>query len=399
MKHPLFITKDGKSYFSPFVLVTSLFFLWGFAHSILDVLNKHFQSHLDVSKAESGLVQTMVYGGYFLMALPAGWIIKKWGYRIGVVTGLLLYGVGALLFIPGEQIMSFPFFLFSLFVIGCGLTCLETSANPYITILGKPEDGARRLNLAQSFNGLGWIMGPMVGSLLILSDDSQLALPYAVVGIIVILLGLVFTRLDLPIPDAVISTPSNETLSHDRFFNKFFWFGAIALFLYVAAQTGINSFFINYVTEIEPTISAQLAGLILSFGGMSLLLIGRLVGSSLMKYTSPSSMLAICALASIICMIMVVCEFNIFSLIALCAVYLFESIMFPTIFAMALYQAETNKERASSILIMCIVGGAISPILMGYIGQTNMAIGFTIPLICFIGIFIYAITNMKLRYM
>lgn len=399
MKHPLFITKDGKSYFSPFVLVTSLFFLWGFAHSILDVLNKHFQSYLDVSKAESGLVQTMVYGGYFLMALPAGWIIKKWGYRIGVVTGLLLYGIGALMFIPGEQLMSFPFFLFSLFVIGCGLTCLETSANPYITILGKPEDGARRLNLAQSFNGLGWIMGPMVGSLLILDDDSQLALPYTVVGSIVLLLGVVFARLDLPIPNVEQSTTSNENLAHEKSFNKLFWFGAMALFLYVAAQTGINSFFINYVTEIEPTISAQLAGLILSFGGMSLLLIGRLVGSSLMKHTSPSSMLAICALASIICMIMVVCEFNIFSLIALCAVYLFESIMFPTIFAMALFQAGYNKEKGSSILIMCIVGGAISPILMGYIGQTNMAIGFTIPLICFIGIFIYAITNMKLRYM
>ena len=162
-KHKLFEAANGKNYLLPFVLVTTLFFLWGFAHSILDVLNKHFQESMNISKAESALVQAVVYGGYFLMAIPAGRIIRRFGYRSGVLTGLSLYGIGALLFIPGGMLLSFPFFLFSLFVIGCGLTCLETAANPYVTVLGSAEGAERRINLSQSFNGLGWIFGPLVG--------------------------------------------------------------------------------------------------------------------------------------------------------------------------------------------------------------------------------------------
>ena len=178
----MFRDGSGRSCLVPFMLVASLFFLWGVAHSILDVLNKHFQDVLVISKARSGLVQAVVYGGYFLMALPAGRIIGKWGYRAGIVTGLLLYGAGALMFIPGGRMMSFPFFLLCLFVIGCGLTCLETSANPYIAVLGDRHGAAGRLNLAQSLNGLGWIVGPLLGGLLILGDDSDIALPYAVIG-------------------------------------------------------------------------------------------------------------------------------------------------------------------------------------------------------------------------
>ena len=153
---------DGRNLLVPFLLITTLFFLWGFAHSILDVLNKHFQDALGINKTKSALVQAVVYSGYFLMALPAGEIIRRFGYRVGVLTGLLLYGCGALLFIPGGEIKSFEFFLFSLFVIGCGLTCLETAANPYVTVLGEKNSAERRINLAQSFNGLGWICGPLV---------------------------------------------------------------------------------------------------------------------------------------------------------------------------------------------------------------------------------------------
>ena len=183
-KPGLFRTADGKNYLWPFVLVTSLFFLWGLAHSILDVLNKHFQETMDgVGKTESALVQAVMYGGYFVMALPAGQIIKRYGYRAGVITGLLLYGIGALLFIPGGQLLSFPFFLFSLFVIGCGLTCLETSANPYVTVLGNVEGAARRINLSQSFNGLGWIVGPLIGghfAFAVGADKGSIAIPYAI---------------------------------------------------------------------------------------------------------------------------------------------------------------------------------------------------------------------------
>ena len=172
-----------KKYLAPFILIASLFFLWGFAHSILDILNKHFQEGFEITKTKSALVQCMLYGGYFIMALPAGRIITKWGYKVGVIIGLALYGIGALLFIPGEKMMSFEFFLLCLFIIGCGLTCLETSANPYVTVLGDKESGPARLNLAQSLNGLGWIVGPMVGSLVIFSgtdgNSGSVSLPYA----------------------------------------------------------------------------------------------------------------------------------------------------------------------------------------------------------------------------
>jgi len=191
-------TKEGISYFWPFVLVTSLFFLWGFAHSILDVLNKHFQEVLVISKAKSALIQAVVYGGYFLMALPAGYIIKRYGYRKGVVLGLLLYAIGAFLFIPGSRLMSFEFFLFSLFIIGCGLTCLETAANPYITVLGDLKYGASRLNLAQTFNGLGWILGPLVGGMALFSTNADVSIPYIIIGSVVLLVAFFFMRIRLP---------------------------------------------------------------------------------------------------------------------------------------------------------------------------------------------------------
>ena len=250
-------TKDGRSYLLPFVLITSLFFLWGFAHSILDVLNKHFQDSLQISKTGSALVQAMVYGGYFLMAIPAGKIISRWGYRTGVITGLLLYGTGALLFIPGAYIMTFWFFLMCLFIIGCGLTCLETAANPYVTVLGDPESAERRINLSQSFNGLGWIVGPLVGGLLLFDGEdgtassSLLALPYAVIGVVVLIVAAVFAKVKLP---EVAEEPENSEYSEKSEKSVSLWshrnfvFGLVALFLYVAAQTGLNSFFINYAT-------------------------------------------------------------------------------------------------------------------------------------------------------
>ena len=191
-----------KKYLFSFALVASLFFFWGFVHSILDILNKHFQDALVISKWRSALVQAMVYGGYFIMALPAGAIIRKWGYKVGVITGLMLYGIGALLFIPGESLMSFEFFLACLFVIGCGLTCLETAANPYVAVLGDEATAPSRLNLAQSLNGLGWIVGPLVGGLVVFSGEDgnsgSVSLPYAVIGVIVLIVAFVFSRIQLP---------------------------------------------------------------------------------------------------------------------------------------------------------------------------------------------------------
>ncbi|WP_071146620.1 sugar MFS transporter [Bacteroides ihuae] len=382
-------TKEGISYLWPFILVTSLFFLWGFAHSILDVLNKHFQEVLVISKARSALVQAVVYGGYFLMALPAGAFIKRYGYRKGVILGLLLYAVGAFMFIPGSKMMSFEFFLVSLFIIGCGLTCLETAANPYVTVLGEPEYGAGRLNLAQSFNGLGWIMGPLVGGL-IFFDGGDISVPYIIVGCLVVFVAIFFMRIRLP---EVKEELPDETEGAEKSlwsYTHFTW-GVVALFCYVAAQTGINSFFINYVTEANLGFTNSDAAMLLSFGGMGLFMFGRFLGSWLMNRLPAERLLIWFSVGALLCMFLVIFGLGWLSITALFICYLFESIMFPTIFALSIRKLGGHTKKASSFLIMSIVGGAVAPVLMGYIGEHNMAIGFIIPLICFFVIAGYSV--------
>lgn len=394
-KPGLFRTADGKNYLWPFVLVTSLFFLWGLAHSILDVLNKHFQETMEgVGKTESALVQAVMYGGYFVMALPAGQIIKRYGYRAGVITGLLLYGIGALLFIPGGQLLSFPFFLFSLFVIGCGLTCLETSANPYVTVLGNAEGAARRINLSQSFNGLGWIVGPLIGghfAFAVGADKGSIAIPYAIIGVVVLCVALVFVQVKLPEvqADGVAQTESAHA-TDSLWQHRNFVYGLIALFLYVAAQTGINSFFINYVTE-HASVSNVNASLLLGFGGMGLFMAGRMGGSWLMLRVRAERVLLYCAVGATLAMAVLLSGAGVAGVAAFMLCYLCESIMFPTIFALALKGVGQHTKRASSFLIMSIVGGAIAPVLMGLIADhASMAMAFIVPLCCFVVIAAYA---------
>lgn len=379
----------------PFVLVTSLFFLWGLAHSILDVLNKHFQETMEgVGKTESALVQAVMYGGYFVMALPAGQIIKRYGYRAGVITGLLLYGIGALLFIPGGQLLSFPFFLFSLFVIGCGLTCLETSANPYVTVLGDAEGAARRINLSQSFNGLGWIVGPLIGghfAFAVGADKGSIAIPYAIIGVVVLCVALVFAQVKLPEVQADEVAQTESAHATDSLWqHRNFVYGLIALFLYVAAQTGINSFFINYVTE-HASVSNVNASLLLGFGGMGLFMAGRMGGSWLMLRVRAERVLLYCAVGATLAMAVLLSGAGVAGVAAFMLCYLCESIMFPTIFALALKGVGQHTKRASSFLIMSIVGGAIAPVLMGLIADhASMAMAFIVPLCCFVVIAAYA---------
>ena len=415
----LVTTRDGRNYLVPFLLVTSLFFLWGFAHSILDVLNKFFQNEMHLTKTQSAFIQVVVYGGYFLMALPAGAVIRRWGYRAGVLTGLFLYGIGALLFIPGAEIMAFPFFLFSLFVIGCGLTFLETSANPYVTVLGDAEASEQRINFSQSFNGLGWILGPLVGGWFLFSQDNSpnIALPYAIIGLVVLLIGGVFCFVRLPeIKDTVspeevsghqddpreenrdLSTTtveSSSTLSEIRILSRksAFVFGWVALFLYVAAQTGVNSFFINYATE-HIAITDSMAATLLSFGGMGLFMLGRLGGSWAMGRIRAERLLAVLAIIATLATSAVVLAPGGIGFAALLVVYLCESIMFPTIFALALRGLGAHTKIASSLLIMSIVGGAVAPLLMGIVADGHsMALGFIVPLVCFVVIAAYAVSR------
>ena len=400
-------TKKGENYLVPFLLITSLFFLWGFAHSILDVLNKHFQDALEISKTRSALIQAVVYGGYFLMAIPAGKIISRYGYRIGVITGLILYGVGALLFIPGSYLMSFEFFLFSLFIIGCGLTCLETAANPYVTVLGERKSAEQRINFAQSFNGLGWICGPLVGGFFLFANKgtANIAAPYAIIGVVVLLVALVFSFVKLP------EVESESGVSHEKVAQTCrvnvaspsniwkipsFTFGLMALFLYVAAQTGINSFFINYMTD-SAGVDAHEASLWLSFGGMGLFMAGRMGGSWLMTYLRPEKVLALCGLGAAVAMIGVIGLSGELGRYCFFVCFACESIMFPTIFALAIRETAEATKKASSYLIMSIVGGAVAPLLMGMIADNaSMEQGFVIPMVCFVVILGYALAYKRL---
>lgn len=398
-KQSLVAAPGGKSYLVPFILITSLFLLWGFAHGLLDVLNKHFQGVFTMTKAESGLVQFSTYIAYFLMALPAGAFMKRYGYRKGIIMGLLLFAIGAFGFIPAAFLHSATPFLIALFVIACGLCILETAANPYSTILGPSASAAQRLNLSQSFNGLGWILGPLVGGLLIFGasegDSMALTKPYILVGGIVLFVALLFFFTKLPEikleEEEVVTAIVEEKPAASLWKRRQFVRSVVAQFCYCAAQTGIFGFFINYVTEMDPGISNLRASRILAFGGMALFMIGRLSGSFTMKWLAPGRLLTWYSLLSAVCMALVVASVGTLSLYALYLSFFFMSIMFPTIFALGLEGMGVYTKKASSYIVMGVAGGAFSPMLMGYIGEENMALGFIVPLIAFLYILYFAI--------
>ena len=390
-----------KEYLLPFVLVTSLFFMWGFARAILDVLNKHFQEALGISLAHSAMIQVMFYLGYFIMAIPAGLFIARNGYRKGVVFGLLLFGIGSLLFIPGEHFMSFNFFLFSLFVIACGLVFLETAANPYMTELGDRETAASRLNLAQSFNGLGCACAPLLVGMMLFSEgqEANLSFPYMMMGIVVLVVALIFSRVQLPEIAHAEDTVQTETTSNKKgvWSNKLFVFGISALFCYEIAEISINSFFINYVVD-DGWMNALDAAKLLSVAGLGLFMCGRFLGSWIMRFVRAEKFLLICAIGTVAATAMVVMNLGMVSFVSLILIYLFEAIMFPTIFAICLRGLGNNTKRASSYLMMTPIGGAVGPLLMGAVGDmTSMSFSFIIPLISYMVVLAYALKVVRIR--
>lgn len=435
-KKSLFKGSQGQNYLFPFILITSLFFMWGFAHSLLDVLNKHFQDALHLTKAQSGIIQMSAYGAYFLMALPAGYIARRFGYKTGIIVGLVLFAVGAFWFVPAVSINAFWAFLLGLLILFSGLTCLETVANPYTIVLGPPETSASRINLAQTFNALGWVLGPIVGSVLIfknesgksifelfgeaiskvflgaretvqrvaetidehVTDNSVLIPPYVGLGILVLLVLIMFLFTKLPEispeEDVEISTGASKSLIRQ----KHFVFAVIAQFLYVAAQTGIGSFFINYTVEVkELQLNELQGGLLLGIGGMGLFAIGRFTGSILMQKIKPGTLLGTFAAINTLLMVFVTMNHNRFGVIALIASYLFMSIMFPSIFALGLRGLGDKTKTASSILVLMVVGGAIAPWLMGHIGAISMSAGFIIPLFCFLYITFFGYIGSRVK--
>ena len=390
-----------KEYVLPFILVTSLFFMWGFARAILDVLNKHFQEAMGISLAHSAMIQVMFYLGYFIMAIPAGLFIARNGYRKGVVFGLLLFGIGSLLFIPGEYYMSFNFFLFSLFVIACGLVFLETAANPYMTELGDRATAASRLNLAQSFNGLGCACAPLLVGMMLFSEgqEANLSFPYMIMGIVVLVVALIFSRVNLPEIVHAEDATQAETSENKKgvWSNKLFVFGISALFCYEIAEISINSFFINYVVD-DGWMNALDAAKLLSIAGLGLFMFGRFAGSWIMRYVRAEKYLLICAIGTVVSTALVVMNLGVISFVSLILIYLFEAIMFPTIFAVSLRGLGNHTKRASSYLMMTPIGGAVGPLMMGYVGDmTSMSFSFIVPLISYAVVLLYAMKVVRIR--
>ena len=401
-KHQKLVT---QGFLIPFILVTTLFFLWGFAHSLLDVLNKHFQDILGITKARSGWVQAALYGGYAVMAIPAGLIMNRFGYKKGIIFGLLTYAFGAFLFMPAAHIQTFEFTLFCLFVIACGLTCLETAANPFSTVLGPGETSEQRLNLSQAFNGLGWIMGPAIGGLLILGGDGKdpnkfasMTMPYMIIGVLVILVAILFTVTKLPeIHEGEFDAHGDKGKFRDLLKYPHFKYAVVAQFLYVAAQTGINSFFINYVTETMPQFGNEKAAYLLSLGFV-FFMAGRFSGSVMMTWFKPNQMLALYAAINVLAMVFVILGLGWLSLIAIYATYFCMSIMFPTIFALGIKDLGGLTKKGSSFLVMMVAGGAVCPMFMGYIADVSkMAFGFVVPLICFAFIIFFGLKGYKVK--
>lgn len=390
-----------KKYLVPFVLITSLFFLWGFARAILDVLNKHFQNALHISITHSSLIQVTTYLGYFLMAIPAGIFINRYGYRRGVVFGLLLFGLGAVFFIPGALIGSFSAFLFCLFVIGCGLVFLETAANPYVTELGARETATSRLNLSQSFNGLGSIFATFCIGQFLFNDTQQggnVVIPYAILGVLVLAIAVVFSRVDLPEIQHQQTTEDKAKGSNiaKLFANhRMFVFGLFALLSYEVAEISINSYFINFVTGMH-WMSDRTASLVLTLA-LAFFMVGRFLGSWIMRHIQATTMLLICAVGSVVCIGLVLCNLGIISLVALVGNYLFEAIMFPTIFSIALTGLGNLTKSASSLLMMTPIGGC-GFLLMGMIADTtHVTLPFVVPFVGFLIVLAYAVREYKLQ--
>ena len=447
-KKSLFITEDGQNLMFTFILVTTLFLLWGFCNGMIDVMDKHFQEELHLNKAQSAWVQFAHYLGYFLMSLPAGWLAGKLGYKGGIIAGLMLVAAGGFWFIPATHInamvhqgavsstTAFVAFLAGVCIIATGLTFLETIANPYTTVLGDKRYAATRINLAQSCNGVGWILGPIVGSMYFYSKDAAgnstgsqtLYIPYLGVAIGVILIAVVFFFANIPdikTEDDYHLDDATPGYTHSIWKHPHFVMAVAAQFLYVAAQAGVFSFFINYMTSEVPPIPvawrdglASLSGhagilqdwlqgwfetgahgaIVLSNKGASNIasvglicfLVGRFTGAGLLKKFSAHKILGIYGAANVIVTLLVFLKLGWVSVISVFLIYFFMSIMFPTIFALGIFGLGARAKKASAFIVMAIMGGAILPKLMGAVADKfDMSRGFIVPMFCFIFVAFY----------
>jgi len=410
-----------NKYLAPFILVTSLFFLWAFLHNLNPILIPHLKKACQLSDLQSAFIDSSVYLGYFLIAVPAGIFMHKYGYKRGIIFGLSLYAIGALMFIPAASTRSYLFFLTALFIIASGATFLETVANPYVSILGPKETSEQRLNFAQSFNGVGAFLAPILGGQFILtgvehskeelqnmsstqlnaylqSEANTVQIPYLVMACIVIFVGILFlfTKLpDVKEPDAdVHGTEFNaKVLRHPHLF----W-AVVAQFFYVGAQVGVGSFFIRftrYVVDMPEKQAAFLWGSIAMVGFM----VGRFTGTFFMRYIKPAKLLSLYAFINILLLTIALTTKGYAAVYAVIAVPFFMSIMFPTIFALGIKELGEETKLASSFLVMSIIGGGFTPLVMGLISDKtgSMQIAYIVPLFCFLFVLYYGLKGYKIE--
>lgn len=423
----MFTTEDGRNHLTTFLLVCCLFGLSGLCNGMIDVLNKHFQNSLHVTKAQSAFVQGAWYGGYFLLALPAGLFARRFGYRRGILFGLAVIALGCLCFVPvtqvtGTQTAVFSVFLSALGLVACGFTFIETIANPYATVLGPPAAGVARINLAQSCNALGWIFGPLLGGTFVLSktaevntSNASLYIPYLIVAAIAGLLLLAFSFAPVPEMQAQSEEGGGTAAAPARplFGRPHFVLAIVSQFLYCAGQTGIFSFFINYVKDpaYMPPLPEWLASLlpaqmkyleagawhITEYCASALLslafiafTVGRFSGSAILRFAPAHRVLGLYALSNVALMTLVFLGLGWVSVGALLLSFFFMSIMYPTHFALGIHGLGAQTKVASSWMVTAIVGGALMPMLMGWLAdRCSMQTGFLMPLGCFAFIAFY----------
>ncbi|MBD2705015.1 L-fucose:H+ symporter permease [Spirosoma sp. BT702] len=403
-----------NKYLVTLVFVTSLFMLWGIAITMGDVLNRHFQNVLHVSKAESGLVQFSIFGAYAVMGIPAGLFMKRFGYKNGVLLGLGLYAAGAFLFVPAANAESFGFFRIALFVLACGLATLETVAHPFVAGLGDQRTSDQRINFAQSFNGLGAVIGPLIGGFFILragqehsNDLESVKLLYQVIGSVILVIAIAFSFVKVPpVQDAhaieaeadayaVPTEPADLKVPRTLFSHTHFICAVIAQLFNVAAQGGTWAFFINYGVEKMGFVEEK-ASYYFAFS-MVMMMVGRFVGTYLMRFIAPNKMLAGFALGSILMCLLIAQSFGWPSFIALIMLNFFFSIMFPTIFSLGLKGLGQHTQQASSFIVMGVVGGALFPPIMGQLADKDVATAYYLPIICYVVIFLFGAKFYKVK--
>lgn len=398
-----------KRFIVTFIFVTSLFLMWGVLHAMSDVLNKHFQDVLNLSKSKSGLIQFSVFGAYFVMSIPAGAFLKRFGYKPGVILGLTLFAGGLFLFVPAANAESFNFFRIALFIMGCGMATLETVAHPFAAALGDQRTSDQRINFAQTFNAIGTIIGPGIGSYFLLRaisgqshDLSSVKTLYTGIACVLVVIAVAFLFLKIPVlalthgeakePGAanIDTEPAKPLFAH-----KHFVWAVVAQFFNVAAQGGTWAFFINYGQEVMG-FSKETAGEYMMLF-MAMMALGRIVGTALMRVIAPNKLLSAFALGSTISCILAAQGFGWASYAALLMINFFFSIMFPTIFSLGLKNLGGHTQQASSFISMGVVGGAFFPFLMGLIANHNVAMAYYLPIICYVVIFVFGYKLYKVK--